>query len=124
MRATSAGLVLAVLLSGCPTGQEDPVCVHDPPLTYDNFGRGFMDQFCNGCHSSIVPVEDRNGAPLDYDFDSYEGVVYWADKIKPSTDNGVMPPGGGPTEDELATFDEWMHCQVMPDNEQYWFGAQ
>jgi hypothetical protein len=120
MRGLAPILLTGVLTACMP--DEEPVCSHDPPLTYDNFGEGFTTQFCTGCHSSIVPEEHRMGAPEAYNFDTYEGVLYWADKIEPVVMDGEMPPGGGPTDAEKVQFAEWMACSVMPDAEIYWYG--
>lgn len=112
-------LSLLILLGGCEA-EQDP-CVHEPALTYENFGRGFTNQFCAGCHSSLVPTVHRNEAPPGYDFNTYEGILLWADRIRMrAVFDGDMPPGGGPTEAELALFDEWLLCEVMPDAEVYW----
>jgi len=111
--------LLALLLGGCMP-EEEVVCSHEPALTYDNFGKGFATQFCTGCHSSLVPEEHRMDAPEDYNFDTYEGIVWWADKVEIAVAEGEMPPGGGPTHDEKRLFAEWMACDVMPDAEIYW----
>jgi len=116
------GLAVVALLLGACMPQEEVACVHDPALTYDNFGKGFSTQFCTGCHSSLVPEEHRMEAPDDYNFDTYEGILLWADKIEPVVAAGEMPPGGGTTESEKAQFAEWMACDVMPDAEIYWYG--
>lgn len=112
--------VVALLLGGC-LAEEEAVCVHDPPLTYDNFGKGFTTKFCTGCHSSLVPEAHRMEAPEDFNFDTYEGILLWADKIPPVVEAGEMPPGGGPTHEEKALFAEWMACDVLPDAEIYWY---
>ena len=118
MRVLSmAGLVL--LAVGCmPTGES--LCRHDPPLTYENYGKGFTEQFCTGCHSSLIAEEQRMGAPEAYNFDTYEGILYWADKMGQPVADGIMPPGGGPTDIQKELFAEWMECEVMPDAELYW----
>ncbi len=110
-----------LLLLACAE-EADPRCSREPPLTWENFGHGFTMQFCAGCHSSLIPPSQREGAPEDYNFDTYEGVVYWADKMERPVVDGEMPPGGGPTAAEIALFAEWLACEVMPDNDRYWFG--
>lgn len=91
-------------------------CLRDPPLTWDNFGKGHLDKHCNGCHSSLVRDDQRNLAPVGVDFDSYGEAVFWADRI---WERGVvqvsMPPGGGPSTEELDRFEEWMLCEVLRD---------
>ena len=110
---------IGFLAAGCMP-DEEPVCRHDPPLTYENYGEGFIDQFCTGCHSSLIAEEQRMGAPEAYNFNTYEGILYWADKMAEPVDDGVMPPGGGPTDIQKELFAEWMACDVMPDAEMYW----
>jgi len=92
-------------------------CLREPQLTWDNFGKGFMDKQCNGCHSSLlVRQELRNGAPMGVDFDTFEGNLIWADRIyQRATIERSMPLGGSPAPDELRLFDEWMICEVLPE---------
>ena len=118
-----ATTVAAGFTTGCDdvvfNGREPSVnsCLRSPPLGWENFGEGHMDKHCNGCHSSLLDrVELRNGAPLGSDFDTYDGVLLWADRIHT---RGVvqvsMPPGGGPSAQELTLFEEWLLCEVFPD---------
>ena len=91
-------------------------CLRDPPLTWENFGKGHMDKHCNGCHSSLLVREElRNGAPLGIDFDTFEGNLEWGDRI---LQRGIievsMPPGGGPSAEEIRLFQEWVVCEVLP----------
>ena len=121
-RLLVGGFALA-LASCAPEGEE--LCVHDPPLTYATFGEYFMDQYCAGCHSTQYPSghPNRNEAPAAVNFDHYEGVLQWAQRLDPvvlGDENGegaTMPPGGGPTEEDLLQFEEWLHCEVLPDAE-------
>lgn len=92
-------------------------CLRDPPLTYENFGRGFMGRHCTGCHSSIIRVDQRNAAPVGVDFDTWDGCVEWADRIEVralETPDVPMPPAGGPTTQELALLQEWLDCELTP----------
>lgn len=91
-------------------------CLRDPPLTWENFGKGHLDKHCNGCHSSLLVREElRNGAPLGVDFDTWEGAALWSDRI---LIRGIievnMPPGGAPTPEELRRFEEWLVCDLLP----------
>lgn len=110
-----------VLLSlmGCAVGgaDSDTTCDRLPPLSYDNFGAGLLELHCTGCHGSLVPTERREGAPSNVNFDTYEGVLTWADRIEARAvpDGADMPPGGGPSADERALLGEWLDCTVIPE---------
>ncbi|MEZ4317712.1 MAG: hypothetical protein R3F61_09410 [Myxococcota bacterium] len=96
-------------------------CLRDPPLTWENYGKGHMDKHCNGCHSSLLVREElRNGAPLGIDFDTWEGNLQWADRIYQRGAVEVsMPPGGGPSTEELRLLEEWLLCDVLPASAEF-----
>ena len=108
-----------LLIISCSQNPQDTAttCYHDPPLTYANFGKGYVDKHCVGCHSSLIPVEARVGAPIGVDLNTYEDVLLWADRIdaRSTGDSPTMPPGGGPSPDEIALLKEWLECSVFPD---------
>lgn len=108
------GLALAC---GDPADSGVELCDRDPPLTYDNFGQGFMGKHCAGCHSSLYEGPNRKGAPPGVDLDSYAGVVTWAYRVeaRATGEAPTMPPGGGPSPTELARLDEWLQCAVLRD---------
>ena len=123
-------LVLSLALAGCSvqladtgTGTGPDVgafagnCSRSPPLSWDNFGREFMDTHCVGCHSSLLPVRMRNGAPLGTNLDTYGDVLGLADRIEVRAlgDEPTMPPGGGPDDLERARLSEWLACKVADD---------
>lgn len=89
-------------------------CDREPPLTYDNFGKGFLGLHCTGCHSSLLKPEQRNLAPEGVDFDTLKGVLTWAERIEDRTLAQTMPPSGGPTPEELDRVAEWLACEVLP----------
>lgn len=92
-------------------------CVHDPPLSYENFGEQFITQNCTACHSIYLPEERREGAPLSVNLDTYSDVLEFADRIAARSvgDDATMPPGGGPTTEERARLAEWLSCEVATD---------
>ena len=94
-------------------------CDRTPALTWDNFGKGYMDKHCNGCHSSIIDREQRQGAPVGIDFNTYEGVITFADRVdaRATGDAPTMPPGGGPGVEEVARLEEWLACDIAMDRE-------
>jgi hypothetical protein len=103
-------------------------------LTWDNFGKPFMDQYCTNCHSSQLEgsqASRRNGAPLFHDFDTLLGVLEVPDHIDeqagfgPKAHNDFMPgvrcpstPGGPldmnckqPTAEERTNLAMWIACE-------------
>ena len=97
----------------------DAPCVHTPPLSWDNFGEGFMEQNCLGCHSSYLSGEERHGAPEGVDFNTYADVITWVDRIdaRATGEDADMPPGGSVSAEDKALLEEWLLCAVYPDAE-------
>jgi uncharacterized membrane protein len=118
-------LFLSIFFGGCLDTESDTgdsLCSHDPPLSYSNFGKGFIDIHCMGCHSADVPEGHRVGAPVGVDFNTYDLVMDWSERLEARatrtfSDTITMPPGGGPTSSELDLFEEWLYCVVMPQKE-------
>lgn len=117
-----AAILLASALSGCDDhviGQSAPfvvTCLRDPPLTYENFGKGMLDRHCNSCHTEAAREGQRGGAPLGVDFDDWDMVLQWAERIEVRTvEESTMPPSGGTLlAYEREQFAEWMRCEVLP----------
>lgn len=129
------GFVLFVL-AACsdkptPTGA---MCPSPDPgtLTYENFGKPFMDKYCTWCHDSTLPRSQRNGAPLFHDFDTLLGVLEVQNHIDeqagigPDASNHFMPPsrcpttiGGAlsidcvkPSDEERRNLAIWLACEA------------
>jgi uncharacterized membrane protein len=80
-------------------------------LTYDNFGKGFLDAHCQKCHGQ--PTKDRNGAPASFDFHTQADALEHKDRIfaRAAADNVTMPPGpDDPPADERYQLAEWLAC--------------
>jgi hypothetical protein len=124
----SVALALALALAACGTdsaprddgegsGSNEPIEV-DPDvcetsyLDYENFGAPFVINWCRGCHSSAVPMNMRQKAPADANFDNVEQVRTWSERIANRAAGTMpnMPPAGGPTADERALLAEWIAC--------------
>ena len=95
------------------------VCPDDSTLTYENFGKIFMEDYCTRCHSSELEGAARMEAPDGHDFDSIEGI--WAvqghiDQMAasgPSKTNVTMPLGDPkPTLEERQLLGEWLACEA------------
>ena len=132
MRPAVTLLFFAACTGSEPTST-NTVCPDPDPgtLTWDNFGKPFMEKYCVWCHSSTLTRSKRNGAPLYHDFDSLMGVLQTPDHIDqqtgigPAASNHFMPPvrcpsepGGAlavncqqPTDDERRQLAEWIACE-------------
>ncbi len=117
-------LALVLALAGCgtepmPSDDAGDDSMHPEPdacdssyLSYDNFGAPFVINWCRGCHSSAVPVNMRQKAPVDANFDDLADIRTWADRMKSHATGAMpnMPPAGGPTAEERALLAEWLAC--------------
>lgn len=109
--------VPTLLLGTAISCEEEAPCVHEPPLTWENAGEPFLDTFCVGCHSSLLPEGQRNDAPVEVNFDTYQGVLDAYTRVLVRVDPAApsMPPAGGPNEEQYAIFHEWLQCEVADD---------
>ena len=90
-------------------------CLRQPPLTYENFGDNLLDRHCNSCHSVYSREGQRGQAPLGVDFDTWDDVLEWADRIDArSVSSETMPPAGGMIPEERVLLGEWLRCEVYP----------
>ncbi|NVB80699.1 MAG: cytochrome c [Kofleriaceae bacterium] len=107
---------------GPPT---ESTCPQGSTLTYENFGKGFMTQYCTRCHSSELVGVDRHGAPSFHDFDTLFGIKAVADHVDEttasgpaSTNTGMPPDGPFPTLEERKQLGEWIACGMPSDGSQ------
>lgn len=107
-------LAASISAAGCGLFErlEDAEC---PPggttLTFENFGKPFLDTHCNSCHGAAVV--DRKSAPPAYVFETPEQVEKWADRIfvRAAASNDSMPPGpDDPPREERDKLAEWLAC--------------
>jgi len=100
-----------------PTGA---ICPPDNALTYENFGKPFMDQYCVRCHrSELVSEDERMCAPLGYDFDTLMGILDVAAQVGshaaagPDSINELMPEDDPkPTLEEREQLGQWLACEL------------
>ncbi|MEQ1571502.1 MAG: hypothetical protein ABMA64_38095 [Myxococcota bacterium] len=111
---------LAWIGPGCDDhliGRAAPVgtgCTREPPLTYENFGKALIARHCGSCHSDFVRGAQRGAAPLGVDFNQWEYVLEWADRIDVRVEELTMPPTGTMVQLERDLLGEWMQCEVFP----------
>ena len=120
----AVALALAIgLLAGCPADSiwGPPTETECPPggtsLTYTDFGKPFMENYCTRCHSSELVGTARKGAPSFHDFDSLFGIKAVSMHIDETTGSGPaatntgMPPDGAkPTKAEREMLAQWIAC--------------
>ena len=134
-------LAFLLLVFGCtsdpkptPTGSTCPD-VNAPQYSWQNFGYDFTCHYCVNCHDSSLKLNQRNGAPLFHDLDSFIGLMdvqlhtdeqaAWG----PKAHNNFMPGGGTdgkcpstlggpldracpePTSDEREALGEFIACE-------------
>ena len=126
-RLIAAFALGSAVWTGCDShdeGSSEPVgpasgavCPPTQTLTYENFGRDFMQKNCLRCHSSSVTGAARAGAPSDHNFDTLDEIQGLREHIDqragagPAATNVNMPPGPpAPTEDERKKLGEWLAC--------------
>lgn len=106
--------VLGVLLAACaePVVElEDYPCTDDPALTYESFGRAFLAEHCDRCHSAGPGL--RHGAPEGYRFDTLDDVRRHRARIfaRAATTNTSMPPGPiDPDPEARERLATWLAC--------------
>ncbi len=109
---------------GCGEDEEEifgpptqSTCPQGSTVTYDNFGKAFMEQYCTRCHASTLSGSARNGAPKYHDYDTVGGVRSVSDHVDqttasgPASTNTSMPPSGPlPSLDERTKLGQWLAC--------------
>jgi uncharacterized membrane protein len=123
-----ASLVASSLaLSACDEHEEEgeptgATCPTSSTLTYESFGKPFMEAYCTRCHSSTLKgAAARHDAPAGHDFDTLEGILVVAEHVDeyaaagPAATNRIMPPEAPrPTDEERAQLGEWLACEASP----------
>lgn len=119
MRPACALLALLAACTSAPVfgPPTQSVCPAGSTLTYESFGKPFMDAYCTRCHASTLRGEQRHGAPGLHDFDTLFGIKVVFDHIDettaagPAATNTGMPPDRpAPTVAERRQLGEWIAC--------------
>ena len=116
--------------SGVPEKFERPVvksaavkseCEDGTSLTYENFGEGFMLSYCVNCHGSEIETDQRFGAPINVNLDTYEDMSLHRRNILKTAarkTNPKMPPSRHVPMEERELLSEWIKCGVPGSSEQ------
>jgi hypothetical protein len=112
-RAQLRFVIACLALAACKetTIDEVPCPPAGTKLTYDNFGKGFLDSNCQICHGRSS--DERKGAPSSFDFGTVQSVREHKDRIfsRAAADNDTMPPGpDDPPRDQRDKLAEWLSC--------------
>jgi hypothetical protein len=106
MKCLFLGVVVFVL--GCGGGGSGATCPTTSTLTYDNFGRSFMERYYPRCHAAgmrgpnLSTLATIQAAKDEIDLTTASG---------PSATNTEMPPGQpAPTTAERQQLGEWLAC--------------
>ena len=138
--ACSVALAMPITFAGCGSDDDgedepDPDHEHDaskpvgPPsgakcptnstLTYDNFAKGFFQEYCLRCHSESVKGDARMNAPADHNFDTLAEIEILAPHIDQmaaageSEVNETMPPSTPkPSLEMRKKLGEWIACDL------------
>ena len=111
IRFALALMVGALGLAACGDDLGDPTgstCPADSTLTYDNFGKEFVQSHCLACHSAAGPESPK----LDT-LDLIRGHASDVDRAAaagPSAVNTFMPEGSSVDEAERRKLGEWLAC--------------
>jgi cytochrome c5 len=116
-------LVLVAALLGCTDTKPvfgpptEAACVQGSTLTYETFGKPFMESYCTRCHARALTGAARHGAPTFHDFDTLSGIKVVHDHVDettaagPAATNEGMPPDGRkPSLAERRQLAEWIAC--------------
>jgi cbb3-type cytochrome c oxidase subunit III len=100
-------VVLALWARPCPGGST---------LSYENFGRGFFEQYCLHCHSLMRTGTDRGGAPQGVNFDTLDAIAARKDDIwHMAADTNMEMPASGPAPSaaERHKLGDWLACGAI-----------
>ena len=83
-------------------------CKKGSHLTYENFGAGFLRNYCVTCHSAALAAAQRGGAPDSINLDSAGDAALW--RAEMLADAAKMPPSQNVTTLDKSQFAEWLNC--------------
>ncbi len=103
-------LTASFALSSAACGEEEIPAVDCATVAVPVFSDVAAFASCNGCHSSAVTGADRQGAPVNIDFDTYDSAVANIDKAMEEVAEGAMPPNGALATADADALYAWGQC--------------
>jgi hypothetical protein len=82
---------------------------------YETSGKTFMENYCLGCHSSLLEGNERQGAPFSVNFDDLDQLRPQQDRIHSRVAAGTMPPtveASTPSQEERRELLNWIECGI------------
>lgn len=121
-QAWLASAVAACSMSYAACGADgkhvDPACTESGALTYANFGKQFVAEYCASCHAGSAQGAARQGAPANVVFDSLAQIQADAHAVENDVvELKVMPFGQStkhPSDAERTQFGHWLNCGAPP----------
>lgn len=111
----ACAITVPLAASGCGGGGDDDGgftvdCSGDVP----SYSELTILDTCTGCHSSELDGVEREGAPEDINFDTYEAAVDSSIDAVGVLSNGSMPPPGvaQPSAAQKQAFYNWAGCDT------------
>jgi uncharacterized membrane protein len=131
MKAQTFSAYFAVMLgifAAC--GGEDEgeptstACPTNSTVSYEKDVAPFMTAYCTSCHATSVPVNQRQGAPRDHNFETEAGVLKEGEHVDEeagadlTVTNTTMPPKGypAPSVEERRKLSEWLACNAVGED--------
>ena len=110
-------LIACLMMGACggSTGENTPlqqdVC-KTTTASYATVADPFMRTWCTPCHHTELEGPDRPLGSERVNLDTYDLVITHLDRIEARAlgDTPTMPPGGGPSAEELAQLELWLEC--------------
>ena len=118
MRANLTIVMLSLWACGDRASNED-LGGADPcettTATYKTVGAPFLSTWCTPCHHSDLEGDERAGATVGVNVESYDLVITHLDRIEARALGAAptMPPAGGPSPDDLERFAFWLECGAI-----------
>ena len=107
-----AAMITLLTILSCKTDENTIVVDCDPNVvTYESVGQPFLRNYCTGCHSSHLTLDQRYGAPEHVNLETFDEATQWSTRsyVRATIDMN-MPPNGGIPQEELDLFTRWALC--------------